>query len=85
MPKHTKRLIKDAERRNVQIIHGQGELLDEFSQLVELTESRKGVALRDKEYFKTLLENYSEGSVIFFSDLQRISIRSRGKGKEDTA
>ena len=85
LPKHTKRLIKDAERRNVQIIHGQGELLDEFSRLVELTESRKGVALRDKEYFKTLLENYSEGSVIFFSDLQRISIRSRGKGKEDTA
>lgn len=85
LPKHTKRLIKNAERRNVQIIHGQGELLDEFSRLVELTESRKGVALRDKEYFKTLLENYSEGSVIFFSDLQRISIRSRGKGKEDTA
>lgn len=31
LPKHTKRLIKDADRRNVQIIHGQGELLDEFS------------------------------------------------------
>ncbi len=41
LPKHTKRLIKDADRRNVQIIHGQGELLDEFSRLVELTESRK--------------------------------------------
>ena len=67
MSKHTKRLIKDADRRNVQIIHGQGELLDEFSRLVELTESRKGVALRDKEYFKTLLENYPEGSVIFLA------------------
>ena len=52
MSKHTKRLIKDANRRNVQIIHGQTELLDEFSRLVELTESRKGVALRDKSYFK---------------------------------
>ena len=67
LPKHTKRLIKDADRRNVQIIHGQGELLDEFSRLVELAKSRKGVALRDKGYFKTLLENYPEGGVIFLA------------------
>ena len=67
LPKHTKRLIKDADRRNVQIIHGQGEWLDEFSRLVELTESRKGVPLRDKGYFKTLLENYPEGGVIFLA------------------
>jgi len=73
LPKHTKRLIKDADRRNVQIIHGQGELLDEFSRLVELTESRKGVALRDKEYFKTLLENYPEGSVIFLGLFRNMS------------
>ena len=67
LPKHTKRLIKDTDRRNVQIIHRQGELLDEFSRLVELAKSRKGVALRDKGYFKTLLENYPEGGVIFLA------------------
>lgn len=82
LPKHTKRLIKDAERRNVQIIHGQGELLDEFSRLVELTESRKGVALRDKEYFKTLLENYSEGSVIFLATCNVYQLDQEAKEKK---
>lgn len=82
LPKHTKRLIKDADRRNVQIIHGQGELLDEFSRLVELTESRKGVALRDKEYFKTLLENYPEGSVIFLATCNVYQLDKEEKEKK---
>lgn len=82
LPKHTKRLIKDAERRNVQIIHGQGELLDEFSRLVELTESRKGVALRDKEYFKTLLENYPEGGVIFLATCNVYKLNEDAKTKK---
>ena len=82
LPKHTKRLIKDADRRNVQIIHGQGELLDEFSRLVELTESRKGVALRDKEYFKTLLENCPEGSVIFLATCNVYQLDKEAKEKK---
>lgn len=67
MPKHTKRLIKDADRRNVQIIHGHQELLDDFSRLVELTEARKGVALRNKDYFKLLLDTYGDDAVIFLA------------------
>ncbi|WP_346671145.1 peptidoglycan bridge formation glycyltransferase FemA/FemB family protein [Faecalicoccus acidiformans] len=67
LPKHTKRLIKDADRRNVQIITGQYELLEDFSRLVELTEERKGVALRNKEYFELLLKTYPQGSVIFLA------------------
>lgn len=82
LPKHTKRLIKDADRRNVQIIHGQGEWLDEFSRLVELTESRKGVALRDKGYFKTLLENYPEGGVIFLATCNVYKLNEDAKIKK---
>ena len=82
LPKHTKRLIKDADRRNVQIIHGQGELLDEFSRLVELTESRKGVALRDKGYFKTLLENYKDGGVIFLAMCNVYQLNKEAKIKK---
>ncbi|WP_296240961.1 peptidoglycan bridge formation glycyltransferase FemA/FemB family protein [uncultured Faecalicoccus sp.] len=67
LPKHTKRLIKDADRRNVQIINGQKELLEDFSRLVELTEKRKNVALRNQEYFETLLNAYPEGGVIFLA------------------
>ena len=82
LPKHTKRLIKDANRRNVQIIHGHLELLDDFSRLVELTESRKGVALRDKEYFKTLLENYPEGGVIFLAVCNVYKLNEDAKTKK---
>lgn len=82
LPKHTKRLIKDADRRNVQIIHGQGEWLDEFSRLVELTESRKGVALRDKGYFKTLLENYLNGGVIFLATCNVYKLNEDAKIKK---
>lgn len=82
LPKHTKRLIKDANRRNVQIIHGHLELLDEFSRLVELTESRKGVALRDKGYFKTLLENYPEGGVIFLATCNVYQLDQEAKNKK---
>ena len=67
LPKHTKRLIKDADKRNVEIIEGQLELVDEFSRLVSLTEERKQVSLRNKEYFKKLLDTYPEGGVIFLA------------------
>lgn len=88
LPKHTKRLIKDADRRNVRIIHGQKELVDEFSRLVSLTESRKQVALRDKEYFETLMENYPDGGVIFLAvcnvyQLNEEAIRNKAQLEQD--
>ena len=67
LPKHTKRLIKDADRRNVRIITGQKELVKEFSRLVELTEERKNVALRNETYFEHLLDCYPDGGVIFLA------------------
>lgn len=67
LPKHTKRLIKDADRRNVQIIEGNVELVDEFSRLVALTEERKQVALRNKDYFKLLMDTYPKGGVILLA------------------
>ncbi|MDO4467712.1 MAG: peptidoglycan bridge formation glycyltransferase FemA/FemB family protein [Bacillota bacterium] len=67
LPKHTKRLIKDANRRNVEIIHGGIELVDEFSRLVALTEERKQVSLRNSDYFKLLMQNYPEDGVIFLA------------------
>lgn len=67
LPKHTKRLIRDADRRNVRIEAGGIEFVDEFSRLVELTEERKQVALRNKDYFKLLMETYPEDGVIFLA------------------
>ena len=58
LPKHTRRLIKDADKRNVKIIEGKKECLDEFSRLVSLTEERKQVSLRNKDYFTLLMDEY---------------------------
>ena len=53
------------------------------NRLVELTESRKGVALRDKEYFKTLLENCPEGSVIFLATCNVYQLDKEAKEKKE--
>mgnify|MGYP004448421079 FL=1 len=75
LPKHTKRLIKDADRKDVNIIHGGKELVDEFSRLVALTEERKQVSLRNNEYFNHLMETYPDTGVIFLAkcNLYRLS------------
>lgn len=83
LPKHTKRLIKDADRRNVQIIHGQKELVDEFSRLVALTEERKQVALRNKDYFNLLMDTYPEGGVIFLAQCNVYQLHQRALQKEE--
>ncbi|MDD7280561.1 peptidoglycan bridge formation glycyltransferase FemA/FemB family protein [Floccifex sp.] len=83
LPKHTKRLIKDADRRNVKIIHGQKELIDEFSRLVELTEQRKNVSLRNKEYFTLLMNEYPEGGVIFLAQCNLYQLSKEAHAKEE--
>ena len=82
LPKHTKRLIKDADKRNVKIIHGQKELVPEFSRLVSLTEKRKQVALRNEEYFQLLMDTYSEGGVIFLAQCNVYQLAKKAKDKE---
>ena len=49
------------------MICGSAELVDEFSRLVELTEERKHISLRNKEYFKLLMDAYKEDGVIFLA------------------
>ncbi len=67
MPKKTRKLIKEAEKRHLEIISGHDELLDDFSSLVEKTESRKNVSLRGKEYFRHLLDTYQDDAVIMLA------------------
>ncbi len=67
MPKHTKRLIKDADRYHVEVVHGGTEYLDSFARLVSMTEERKKVDLRDEEYFRLLMDTYGEDAVIFLA------------------
>lgn len=67
LPKKTKKLIKEAEKRKLKIVSGRDELLDDFAALVEKTESRKHVSLRNKEYFKQLLDTYQDDAIIMLA------------------
>lgn len=82
LPKHTKRLIKDANRRNVEIITGHAELVDEFSRLVNLTEERKQVHLRDKEYFNLLMDTYQDDAVILLAMCNVYELAENAKMRE---
>jgi serine/alanine adding enzyme len=67
LPRHTRNFIKTAKKVNMQIESGTYEFLDDFARLVSLTEERKGISLRSKEYFKRLLDIYGEDARIFLA------------------
>lgn len=63
-PKHTKRLMKDATTRGVITTRGSLKDVPAFAEVVALTESRKGVALRSKEYFQKMMETYGDDAYL---------------------
>lgn len=63
-PKHTKRLMKDAINRGVVTTRGQLDDVKEFAQVVEMTEGRKGVALRNEDYFRKMMTIYGEDAYL---------------------
>lgn len=77
LPRHTKRLIKDALKRDVKIVKVGVERLQEFSDVVSLTEKRKQVSLRNHDYFKQLMEIYQEDAYLFFAEVNLQETLSR--------
>lgn len=63
-PKHTKRLMKDALNRGVITSRGNLDDVKEFAQVVALTEGRKGVALRNEDYFNKMMAIYGEDAYL---------------------
>ncbi|MGT2666242.1 aminoacyltransferase [Streptococcus rifensis] len=63
-PKHTKRLMKDAINRGVVTSRGDISDVAEFANVVALTEGRKGVALRNQDYFKKMMTIYGEDAYL---------------------
>ncbi|MBM7642557.1 aminoacyltransferase [Streptococcus loxodontisalivarius] len=63
-PKHTKRLMKDANTRGVVTSRGNLSDVQAFADVVALTESRKGVALRNHDYFKKMMEIYGDDAYL---------------------
>ena len=83
MPKKTKKLVKEAEKRHLDIISGRDELLDDFAAMVAMTESRKHVSLRNREYFKKLLDTYGDDSIIMLAMADPARIRQECQARLD--
>ena len=63
-PKHTKRLMKDAIHRGVITSRGTIDDVKAFADVVALTENRKGVALRNEDYFHKMMETYGDDAYL---------------------
>lgn len=63
-PKHTKRLMKDATTRGVVTSRGDISDVQAFADVVALTEDRKGVALRNQDYFKKMMDIYGDDAYL---------------------
>ena len=68
-PKHAKRIMKDAINRGVTGRRVGMDSLDEFSTVVSMTESRKGVALRNRDYFEQLMTLYGEDAYLHLAEV----------------
>ncbi|MDE6476011.1 MAG: aminoacyltransferase [Erysipelotrichaceae bacterium] len=73
LPRHTRRLIKDALKRKVEVVIGGKEYVSTFAKLVALTEERKGVSLRSEQYFQSLCDIYGSRANIM---LARVNLSS---------
>lgn len=63
----TQQSINYTNRRKVTIEQGSYNLLDDFVSMIEKTEDRKNINLRDKEYFTLFLDNYNENAKIYLA------------------
>ena len=55
LPKHTKRLLKDVDKRFVEVRQVGIDKLDDLMFVLECTENRKNISLRNRDYFKKLM------------------------------
>ncbi|MDR2833750.1 MAG: aminoacyltransferase [Streptococcaceae bacterium] len=72
LSKKTRQMLRTARNKGVQTKIGGLELLEEFVRLMQLTEERKEVKLRSGgagNYYKKLLETYSDDSFIMLAQL----------------
>lgn len=83
LPRHTRRLIKDALKRDVKVVKADLNRIDEFSDVVALTEARKNVNLRNKQYFTQLMEIYKEDAYLFLAEVNIPETLSRLRKQQE--
>lgn len=69
LPKHTRKFIKTAQKNKVNVnIYGI-ERVDDFARVVEMTEQRKNINLRNAQYFRQLMQVYQEDAFIYLAEV----------------
>lgn len=68
-PKHTKRLMADAQKRGVTVSRAKASDLAAFADLISLTESRKHIHLRGFDYFNKLMSIYGDDAYLHLAKL----------------
>ncbi|MBF0716228.1 lipid II:glycine glycyltransferase FemX [Gemelliphila palaticanis] len=67
LPKDTRRLIRDADKKFVVVEKKQVDNLDDFMYTLHCTEKRKGITLRSKDYFENFFELYKDDIIMYVS------------------
>lgn len=66
-PKDTRRLVRDAEKKFVEVRRCGKENLDDFLFALECTEKRKNISLRGRSYFENLLDTFGDNALLYIS------------------
>lgn len=66
-PRATIRSIHTAQRKHVNVYRAEIHDLDEFTNIIEMTQQRKHVKLRNQMYFQRLMETYKEHAYLFLA------------------
>ncbi|MDO4814720.1 MAG: peptidoglycan bridge formation glycyltransferase FemA/FemB family protein [Gemella sp.] len=67
LPKDTRRLIRDADKKFVVSRRIGLENLDDFVYAIQCTEKRKGISLRNKEYFENMMKVFGDDIILYVS------------------
>ena len=65
--KDTRRLIRDADKKFVEVRRCGRENLDDFLFALACTEKRKNISLRGREYFENLLDTFGDNALLYIS------------------
>ena len=65
--KDTRRLIRDADKKFVEVRRCGKENLDDFLFALACTEKRKNISLRGREYFENLLDTFGDNVLLYIS------------------
>ena len=65
--KDTRRLIRDADKKFVEVRRCGKDNLDDFLFALACTEKRKNISLRGREYFENLLDTFGDNALLYIS------------------